>query len=234
MTFWALFYVVKQEMCSAGLLPLFADGHETVDIVQFINNALFLVKEHQKNERQQKDNAETYVSQCFCHLSETQFKRFRLVLSSMFASTTALLPWNDSLISRKLLELATSKFATTCPRWSLHFNWKRHQELLPVGIKSHKRVHFESCLDHDFSTFQAISKKFTVLERVIQVHHFLPVLALLRRRCRNDCCTTKGCFINSIQTGLCLIWKWRPISAAPQSVLQEQPRLDASYQWCTS
>ena len=58
------------------------------------------------------------------------------------------------------------------PRPSLHSRWKGRHQLLPVGSKSHKRVHFRSCFGGDFSiTLQPILKKFTVLETVIQLNN---------------------------------------------------------------
>ena len=47
----------------------------------------------------------------------------------------------------------------------LHFRGKCRHQLLPVGSKSHKPVHFGSCSGGDFSiTVQLILKQFTVLE----------------------------------------------------------------------
>ena len=60
-------------------------------------------------------------------------------------------------------------------RQSLHFDRKRHHDLLPIGSKSHKRVNFGSYSGRDYLiTVLWMSTRFTVLERVIQEFH--PVL----------------------------------------------------------
>ena len=56
---------------------------------------------------------------------------------------------------------------------SLQFDKKWRHHLLPVGSKTHKRVNLGSCSGRDFLIIQKISKRFKVLERVIQVLHFL-------------------------------------------------------------
>ena len=54
------------------------------------------------------------------------------------------------------------------------FSPERASQLLPVGGKSHKRVHYGSCFGRDFSIMvQPILKEFTVLETVIQGLHVI-------------------------------------------------------------
>ena len=77
-------------------------------------------------------------------------------------------------ISRKLLELANSKFTKRCPRQSLQALFlyrKQRHHLLLVGSRSHRRVHFGSCSGRDWLiTVQSISKRCrqTATENVIQ------------------------------------------------------------------
>ena len=64
---------------------------------------------------------------------------------------------------------------------SLHLDRKQSHQLLSVGRKSHKRVHFVPCSGRDCSiTVQSISKRLTVLERVIQGFIFHCVMSCIR------------------------------------------------------
>ena len=55
--------------------------------------------------------------------------------------------------------------------------------ILPVGSKSHKRIHFGSSLGHNFSIMvQSIPKKFAVLETVIPKASF-PLIQPVRHFC---------------------------------------------------
>lgn len=56
---WCFIHLVLQEMSSSGLQSLFNDDSDTVDIVQFVNNAFILVKERQNNRRLHSDYCET-------------------------------------------------------------------------------------------------------------------------------------------------------------------------------
>ena len=77
------------------------------------------------------------------------------------------------------------KFAIDAPQGrspgqSLPLDRKLRHNLLPVGIKSHKSVHFGSCLGHDFSlTVQPILKQFTVFACAIKQLYFFFLRNLL-------------------------------------------------------
>ena len=76
---------------------------------------------------------------------------------------------------RKLLKLAMYEFMQHIPGRSLYLHRKWRHQLLPIDIRSHKRGHFGSCSGRDIAlTVQPMSKRFKVLERLIQLlHRFL-------------------------------------------------------------
>ena len=106
-------------------------------------------------------------------LSETR-KRFRFMLSSMSAATSA--PTRNDFF--KISETVRASGFTIhhrggSPRESLHYDRKWRHKLLPVGSKSHKRVNVGPCSDRDFSIMvQPIPNGFTVLETAVQKPRF--------------------------------------------------------------
>ena len=96
--------------------------------------------------------------------------RFRLMLSSMSVDVRFLGNISETT------KASNFKMQNTIAIDSLYIftgNDVTHQ-LLPVGHKSHKRVHFASSSGRDFSVMvHPMLKKFTVLETVVQGLHFL-------------------------------------------------------------
>ena len=101
--------------------------------------------------------------------------RFCLMLSSMSACAAASAAITKRFVKNKIKTVFLEKIkATNFKNLTQHSRQQSFlfstgndvttHQLFPIGSKSHKCVHFGSCLGRDFWTIRQILRKFTVLE----------------------------------------------------------------------